>query len=271
LKRISSAMILVLVMVAVANAQTGVKKKRPLSREYGRVVLNNSSEKAGMPAVAFDHWFHRSEFTCRLCHVDIAFGMKSGSTAISAADNISGFYCGTCHNGRMTFQGVRIFESCSPKGLSGDPARCRRCHSAGTNAKPVRDFAEFTKLFPKERFGNGIDWEKAEAEGRIRPVDILPGISVVRKGFLVQKDFSIEAKLEGLPDIVFSHRKHTIWNGCELCHPEIFVGVRKGTTQYSMVDIFDGRSCGVCHGKVAFPLIDCQRCHVKPVTSRPGI
>jgi c(7)-type cytochrome triheme protein len=47
--------------------------------------------------------------------------------------------------------------------------------------------------------------------------------------------------------------------------PEIFVGVKKGATKYSMVEIFEGKYCGVCHVNVAFPLIDCQRCHTKPV------
>ena len=68
-----------------------------------------------------------------------------------------------------------------------------------------------------------------------------------------------------MPAIIFSHKKHTVWNGCELCHPEIFVGVKKGATKYSMVEIFDGKYCGVCHTNVAFPLLDCQRCHTEPV------
>jgi c(7)-type cytochrome triheme protein len=41
--------------------------------------------------------------------------------------------------------------------------------------------------------------------------------------------------------------------------------VKKGTTKYSMVDIFEGKYCGVCHVNVAFPMTDCQRCHAKPV------
>jgi c(7)-type cytochrome triheme protein len=32
-----------------------------------------------------------------------------------------------------------------------------------------------------------------------------------------------------------------------------------------MIEIFDGKYCGVCHGKVAFPNLDCQRCHSQPV------
>jgi c(7)-type cytochrome triheme protein len=67
-----------------------------------------------------------------------------------------------------------------------------------------------------------------------------------------------------MPDIVFSHQKHSVWNGCEVCHPQVF-SIEKGATPYTMQDIFDGRFCGACHSKVAFPSDDCQRCHTEPV------
>ena len=118
---------------------------------------------------------------------------------------------------------------------------------------------------PRGRFGNGVDWEKAEQDHLIQPVDFLEGVSIRRQPISAQKDFALSPKLEGMPDIIFSHAKHTVWNGCELCHPEIFVGVKKGTTKYSMVQIFEGKYCGVCHTAVAFPTLDCQRCHTKPV------
>jgi c(7)-type cytochrome triheme protein len=132
--------------------------------------------------------------------------------------------------------------------------------------KPEYNFSQFTKNFPKGRFGNGIDWEKAEELGLVKPIDSLEGISIRRKSISEQKDFALGAKVRGMPDIIFSHKKHTVWNGCELCHPEIFIGVKKGASKYSMVDIFEGKSCGVCHSTVAFPLLDCQRCHTKPVS-----
>jgi c(7)-type cytochrome triheme protein len=255
--------VLALVFTVAAFAQTGVKKKRPMPQDYGKVVINNYSEKAGMSGVVFDHWFHRSKFTCRVCHVDIGFGMKVGTTGIRAADNMKGFYCGTCHNGKM-FSG-KAFESCSKKFSPEDMKRCERCHSLGRNVKREHDFAAYTEKFPKERFGNGIDWEKAEADGVIKPADYIEGISIKKPSLAIQKDFNLNAKVEGMPDIIFSHKKHTVWNGCAVCHPEIFIGVKKGSTKYSMVEIFDGKFCGACHTTVAFPLMDCQRCHSKPV------
>ncbi len=42
--------------------------------EYGRVIIKQSSApRAGFAPVVFDHWVHRSKFTCRLCHTDIGF------------------------------------------------------------------------------------------------------------------------------------------------------------------------------------------------------
>ncbi len=257
--------LLVVFFVSAAMAQTGTKKKRPLPYEYGRVVINNYSEKAGLAPVVFDHWLHRAKFTCRLCHVDIGFAIKAGTTGIKAADNMSGYYCGSCHNGRTLINEKKVFESCSKIVIADEKAKCLRCHSLGKNVKPEYDFNIFTQNLPKERFGNGIDWEKAEQDKLIKPIDFIEGVSIKRRPLAAQKDFALNAKLEGMPEIIFSHKKHTVWNGCELCHPEIFTGVKKGSTKYSMLEIFDGKYCGACHTSVAFPLLDCQRCHSTPV------
>jgi c(7)-type cytochrome triheme protein len=68
-----------------------------------------------------------------------------------------------------------------------------------------------------------------------------------------------------MSNILFSHKKHTVWNGCEVCHPEIFPSARRGTVKYSMLQVSAGAYCGVCHTTVAFPLFDCERCHKSSV------
>jgi c(7)-type cytochrome triheme protein len=266
MKRVLLAAFLIFLFAGITLAQTGVKKKRPLPADYGRVVINNYSQKGGLAPVVFDHWVHRSRYTCRLCHVDIGFAMKAGTTGIKAVDNMKGFYCGTCHNGKMAADGRKVFEACSKKSTQDDTNRCDRCHSEGKMVRREHDFESLAGRLPKERFGNGINWEKAEEEGLVKPVDFIEGVSIKKPSLTIQKDFALGAKVEGMPDIVFSHKKHTVWNGCELCHPEIFIGVKKGATKYSMVEIFEGRYCGACHTTVAFPLTDCQRCHTKPVS-----
>jgi c(7)-type cytochrome triheme protein len=265
MKKIVLVILGLLIVAGLAFGQTGIKKKRALPHEYGNVTISNYSEKAGLAPVEFNHWLHRAIYTCRLCHVDIAFGMKAGTTNIKASDNKKGFYCGTCHNGKMLYKDKPIFAACQLQYTQEDAKRCERCHSVGRNVTLDYDFYKFTKNFPKERFGNGIDWELTESSGLVKLIDYIEGVSIKRKSMAVQKDFTLNSKVEGMPDIIYSHAKHTTWCGCELCHPEIFVGVKKGATKYSMVEIYDGKYCGVCHIKVAFPLLDCQRCHTKAV------
>jgi c(7)-type cytochrome triheme protein len=191
--------------------------------------------------------------------------MKAGETDVRAADNQAGLYCGACHDGKTVGpSGQRAFAACAKAVPADTRDTCDRCHAQGREAPPSTEFAALAKRLPRERFGNGIDWERAEVEKRIHLTDQLPGVSLRRSLQPVQKDFALTAKLEGMPDIIFSHSKHTTWNGCELCHPEIFK-VRRGASKISMVQIFEGQSCGACHGSVAFPLIDCQRCHSQPV------
>lgn len=269
MKKLLLILFAVLLAAGLALAQGGVKKKRPPPQDYGKVVINQYSEKANLAPVAFNHWLHRAKYTCRLCHVDIGFAMKANETGIRAADNASGNYCGTCHNGKMTVGGERIFAACPVKANPQDPQeaqRCSRCHAVGQEDKAKIDFAELTGKFPKQRFGNGIDWIATEAAGLVKLTDRLDGISSKSKPFVNPVDSTIAPHAYGMPDIIFSHDKHGVWNGCELCHPEVFPSVKKGVPQaYSMNEIFDGKYCGACHGKVSFPMMDCEHCHSKPV------
>ncbi len=265
MKKFFLVIILTAAMVGIAFAQVGVKKKRKPPFEYGKVTMNNYSEKVGLKPVQFDHWTHRSKFTCRLCHMDIGFSMKAGETQLRAADNMRGYFCGTCHNGKTMFENKVVFKACTKDFTKEEVKNCEKCHVAGPNLKKESDFETFAEKMPKERYGNGINWEQAEQTGLIKPVDFIEGVSIKKAPLATQKDFALVSKIEGIPDIIFSHKKHTIWNGCEVCHPEIFIGMKKGADKYTMVDLFQGKYCGVCHDTVAFPQTDCQRCHAKPV------
>jgi hypothetical protein len=44
--------------------------------------------------------------------------MQAGATGINAADNMRGYYCGACHNGKMIFDGETVFGACSKTGFS---------------------------------------------------------------------------------------------------------------------------------------------------------
>jgi c(7)-type cytochrome triheme protein len=233
----------------------------PPPEDYGKIVMSNSSAKTQFPSVRFDHWLHRAFFTCRLCHVDLGFAMEANGTKTTAEMNAKGLYCGSCHNGTTTHEGKAVFKACSENFASEEKPRCLRCHSAGRKHEGTYDYASFVAKFPKLQAGNLVNWEESETRGLIRPIDSLPGPSPRRPPLKAQADFSIASRGSWMPDIIFSHKKHALWNGCEVCHPEVFPSVKKNTMKFSMFQIAEGEYCGLCHGSVAFPLEECQRCH----------
>jgi len=83
-------------------------------------------------------------------------------------------------------------------------------------------------------------------------------------------DLNIVREVKGsMPDVVYPHKQHTEWLDCSNCHPSIFVP-KKGANNISMASILLGEQCGVCHGKVAFPVSECRKCHSrnKPKTAK---
>jgi len=260
MKKILVMLFAVIVVAGMALAASGAETKSPA--DYGSVIILGASQKAGLAPVVFDHWLHRKQYTCRLCHVDIGFALKAGATGITAADNMKGLYCGVCHNGKMQAGGRAVFQACSAD--KADMKRCERCHSQGKGVKKANDFAAFSATLPKAKLGNGVNWEKAAEDGTIHLTDFIEGVSIKKPAQAIQQDFIIQPKSANKAEIIFSHKKHSLWNGCEVCHPEIFVGNKRGTTKYSMEEINQGKFCGVCHTTVAFPIADCDRCHSKP-------
>ncbi len=260
LKRLWFPFLLLLLPVFAAHAMRIVPPHL-----YGEVILGNSSRGAGLAPVVFEHWRHRAMYTCRLCHVDIGFAMEAGATKIRAATNRDGFHCGACHNGKSMYDGKVIFAACSDNSARVESERCSRCHSAGDPGAKKKEFDEIFRNFPRKGLGDALDWEEAESKGLIKPLDFVEGISVRRSPLKMEKELTIESRGTWMSNVRFSHKKHAAWNGCEVCHPEIFPSTKQGTVKYSMYQITGGEYCGVCHDKVAFALIDCQRCHVKPV------
>ena len=113
---------------------------------------------------------------------------------------------------------------------------------------------------PKSKSGNYVDWVKALDEKKIEP-------RFDRNDPAVQPivmDLNIVREVKGsMPNVVYPHKQHTEWLDCSNCHPAIFIP-QKGANNISMAAILLGEKCGVCHGKVAFPVSECRRCHSQP-------
>lgn len=119
------------------------------------------------------------------------------------------------------------------------------------------------ELLPKDQFGY-VNWTKSAMEGFISPQDTLWGKSELD----VDKPFDMliffQARNTLMADVIFPHSVHNYWLSCRNCHPKIFKPL-VGSNPVSMKAIREGKYCGKCHGKVAFPIDppveQCRRCH----------
>lgn len=115
----------------------------------------------------------------------------------------------------------------------------------------------------KSNFGNNVDWVNSLETKKIIPrwdrVD-------ANAESLVMDVNIVRVPRGSMPDVVFPHKAHTEWLECSNCHPAIFVP-QKGANQISMAAIILGQKCGVCHGKVAFPVSECKKCHSQKKTA----
>lgn len=112
---------------------------------------------------------------------------------------------------------------------------------------------------PRSTAGNRVNWVASLDQKRIQP----RWDRTDPKAEPVVMDLNIVREVKGsMPDVVYPHKQHTEWLDCSNCHPQIFVP-QKGANQISMAAILMGQGCGVCHGKVAFPVSECRLCHSK--------
>ncbi len=108
---------------------------------------------------------------------------------------------------------------------------------------------------PQDYVGNKVNWDQALNEGYIDPRSKLQPQTRVRT---LDQD-TIMKNTGGTPWVRFPHRPHTAWLDCTTCHDSMF---KEGPTPgLTMLAILNGQYCGKCHGTVAFPLSECNRCH----------
>lgn len=127
----------------------------------------------------------------------------------------------------------------------------------GTHAllPPLSSFAALPKSFA----GNRVNWVEALEKKKINPRWDKTDVNATP----IIMDLNIVREVKGsMPDVVYPHKQHTTWLDCSNCHPAIFVP-QKGANAISMAAILLGEKCGVCHGKVAFPVSECRLCHSK--------
>ncbi len=140
-------------------------------------------------------------------------------------------------------------------------------HDPGNEGTPLlQSPREAFEQMPKSASGNFVDWVRSLLEKRI-----LPRYDLRKENAEPPvMDLNIVREVKGsMPDVVYPHKAHTEWLDCSNCHPAIFLP-QKGANQMSMAQIMLGEKCGVCHGRVAFPVSECRRCHsqTKPAAEK---
>jgi c(7)-type cytochrome triheme protein len=112
--------------------------------------------------------------------------------------------------------------------------------------------------FEKDKYGL-VDWVKTLNDSKISPRGSVDPKAQEMPPF--DMNIIMPSKTGMIEGAYFPHKAHTQWLDCQNCHTKIFIP-RAGANDLTMSSIVKGKACGVCHGKVAFPLNDCERCHV---------
>lgn len=122
----------------------------------------------------------------------------------------------------------------------------------------LQEPAEALSVLPPDSAGNKVDWVQALEGGYIQPRS---GLLQERPERILDTDIVMTGSGAGsLPFVRFPHKPHTQWLDCGNCHDNLFKA-KAGATPVTMLAILEGEYCGRCHGAVAFPLTECQRCH----------
>jgi len=133
----------------------------------------------------------------------------------------------------------------------------------------LQEPAEALSQLPPDTSGNRVSWVRALRENFIEPLSsLLPG-----KPLRVLKMEIILENTGEMPLVMFPHSVHTEWLACHNCH-EIIFKKKVGANPINMLAILSGEYCGRCHGAVAFPLTECNRCHSVPrnlFKGQPGV
>ena len=120
----------------------------------------------------------------------------------------------------------------------------------------LQEPADALSVLQQDTAGNMVDWARSLEYGFIEPRGSIDGeyeSEILETTVLMRNTMPMRY-------VRFPHKAHTQWMSCETCHDSIFVA-EPDANPISMGKILQGEYCGICHGAVAFPLTECDRCH----------
>lgn len=120
----------------------------------------------------------------------------------------------------------------------------------------LQEPADALSVLQVDTAGNMVDWSRSLEYGFIEPRGSIDGEytpDVLETTVLMRNTMPLRY-------VRFPHKTHTQWMSCKTCHDSIFVA-EVDANPINMGKILKGEYCGICHGAVAFPLTECDRCH----------
>ncbi|PKN18451.1 MAG: cytochrome C [Deltaproteobacteria bacterium HGW-Deltaproteobacteria-6] len=233
----------------------------------------------GDKGVAFHHETHVKKATCRSCHPSL-FKPKEGATKITMTDHGRNQYCFTCHDQKR--KDTFAWSDCSRCHKKAIPSPKEAIHF-GKGAKAVSFKHESHQLkagckachpqmFAYGRSGARIDFNDHVNGKSCFTCHAAKDGSAFYDCNRCHKDKPAAKKSAYYPavlkyktpvqNVYFHHASHATFS-CNQCHPQPFT-VKKGQTKMTMSEMYQGKTCGMCHnGDKAFSSRDCARCHKK--------
>ncbi len=191
---------------------------------------------------SFSHPVHRDKgYHCNQCHSFRAHRfMKTNTTA-----------CNDCHN----LQIVNISNTAIPSrfnhGKHVETLGCKECHPHLFPMKKGITKIDMDAIYRGSYCGACHDGKKAFSSSECTRCHEMKGFSK-----------ELRYRVNGIGDVVFSHKFHTTAFSCDQCHPDIFQ-MKKTKGKMTMDDINKGKYCGACHnGNMASPATECGKCHL---------
>lgn len=190
---------------------------------------------------SFPHLIHKDKgYHCNQCHSFKAHSFMKTNTNL----------CNDCHNLKV----IGFSYTAMPSRFNHEKHAalgCKECHPNLFPMKKGITRINMDAIYKGSYCGACHNGKKAFSSSECNRCHEMKGFS---------KD--LRYKVEGIGDVVFSHKLHTAMFSCNNCHTKSFP-MKKTRGVMTMEEINKGKYCGTCHdGKIASPASDCGKCHI---------
>jgi len=189
---------------------------------------------------SFSHPLHRDKgYHCNQCHLLRAHKFIKTDTGL----------CNNCHNLKIT----GFSHTAMPSRFNHErhaALGCKECHPGLFPMKKGVTRINMDAIYKGSYCGACHNGKKAFSSSDCSRCHDMKGFSK-----------ELTYRVQGIGDVIFSHKFHTTAFSCDNCHPRLFT-MKKTQGKMTMEDINKGKFCGACHnGNIASPSSECGKCH----------